>query len=204
MSEVQEVVARGMYEKCAALIPEFDLRHVPLGSLLQVIEQSKSLLIVSEGSFHVRMLTPWLLKRNKVLLRRVNLLAIQVPSDDNIQHLERPQDLINFSESVKARYGHSDSQILSLEVTAKFQNISNVEQVFPLSEEFVHTNYISGASILKIANFCVSHDMEMRRRSPLIESLSFLLKLPIRHQSSFFQRSQASDSPVASSLAACT
>jgi len=40
--EVQEVMVRGVYEECAALLPAFvDLRHAPLRNLLHVIEQSR-------------------------------------------------------------------------------------------------------------------------------------------------------------------
>jgi len=51
--EAQEVLARGTYEECAALIPEFvELRYVPFGNLLHVIERSGTLFIESQGLFH--------------------------------------------------------------------------------------------------------------------------------------------------------
>jgi len=124
-SEAQEAMARGMYEECAALNAEFVyLRNVPLGNLLHVIQQSGSLFIESQGSFHVSMLTPRLLERRLTLLRRVKLIRIQVPQFEAFFGLHGPQDLIGLYEKVKMSSGQIESQVLALQVTARFQNIS--------------------------------------------------------------------------------
>jgi len=123
--ETQEVMAHGMYEACAALIPELvDLRYVPFGNLLHVIERSRRLFIEIQGSLHVSMLTPRLPERRLTILRRLKLIAIQVPRFEAFHYLNGPQDLRDFYGKVKASSGQSNSQVSSLQVTAKFQNIS--------------------------------------------------------------------------------
>jgi len=89
-----------------------------------VIQQSGSLFIEIQGSFHESMLTPRLSERRFTLLRRVKLIRIQVPHFEAFFDLNGPHDLIDLCEKVKGSSGQNESQVLKLQVTASFQNIS--------------------------------------------------------------------------------